>query len=435
MPIGHLLSCAVLFGTLLQVFSSSDEAQQKSVSAAEHYMNLVSSHAARSSLAADLDMENTMLVDKRRATLRRIEDLEAYQDHGQKVATMVNQASLSALSAGITTGTYKQRLSDFVTSAGDSRYVKASGNTAAGEYIKTELQDMGYEIHEIPWERAFKPEGGTNNVGSIVAFKKGTDLSNEAVVFGAHFDSVNWKDTSKKAPGVDDNGSGIAGLLSIAERLKGHSPRRNVVFVAFNGEEEGLLGSKSFVETVVKQHKLPQLGAIKGALIMDEVAFPGRAQYSNQAIFETVGSVSGSQSLVDTLAYHVADDQGPVSNFQVNWHGFGSDHISFLNAEIPALLLIERDDEWHADQVAHSDKDTFSGLSMEYGARMSRLGLRAYVALLNPSSNSATSSSDLKESSQPASSNLRFQTKLSPSAQKFQEALLKRKFHEPHVDV
>jgi len=406
-------------------------------------------------------MDMALMLDKRRATLRRIEDLEDYKDNGQTLATSMDRADLSALTAGITPASYKQHLSDFVKSAGGSRYIKNSGNTDAAEFLKTKLQGMGYEIHEIPWEKSIKPAGVTNNIGSIVAFKKGTDPSNEAVMFGAHFDSVNWKDTSKPAPGVDDNGSGIAGLLSIAESLKGHSPRRNVILTAFNAEEEGLLGSKSFVETVVKQNALPQLGTIKGALIVDEIAFPGRDKYKNQAIFETLGSVQGSQGLVDTLAHHVDDSEGRVSTFQVNWHGFGSDHISLMNAGIPTVLLIERDDEWHADQFAHTAKDDWSsGLSMKYGATMSRLGLRAYAAMLNPATtvsasekaalNSETSASNAIRTdnvisergqaegnqafgyqAQATPSALRFKRKLNPSALKFQEAQLKQKFHEP----
>lgn len=410
MALNGLLLILVLLAPS-EASSSSDDAQQnllqKSVTTelqksvtTDDYVHVASSKSANSFFTTELDRGTTeldmkMMMDKRLATRTRIEDLVAYQDNGQAAATMVGKAYLATLSAAITSNSYKQQLSDFVTSAGGSRYIKNEGNSHAAEYLKKKFQDMGYEVHELPWEKSIAPDS-VNNIGSIVAFKKGQDPSNEAVLLGAHFDSVNWKDTSQTAPGVDDNGSGIAGLLSIAESLKGQSPSRNVVLAAFNAEEEGLLGSKSFAETVVHQNKLPQLGNIKGALIMDEIAFPGRNQYTNQAIFETVGSVEGSQNLVDTLAHHVDDSQGAVSNFQVNWHGFGSDHISLSDAKIPSLLVIERDDEWHADQVAHSDKDTFSGLSMDYGAAMSRLVLRAYVALLNPSTATETSSVDSK---------------------------------------
>ena len=49
-----------------------------------------------------------------------------------------------------------------------------------------------------------------------------SDLAHELVVFGAHYDSVNWQDTSGPAPGVDDNGSGMAAVLGdLLKRIEG----------------------------------------------------------------------------------------------------------------------------------------------------------------------------------------------------------------------
>ena len=66
----------------------------------------------------------------------------------------------------------------------------------------------------------------------------------------AHFDSVDGEDTSAKAPGCEDTGSGVAALLlvaeAVAEQAKITKPRRSVVFVAFQAEEEGLVGSNWF---------------------------------------------------------------------------------------------------------------------------------------------------------------------------------------------
>jgi hypothetical protein len=439
MPARYFLFSAALFGSLLPTAkSSTDDAQQKSASIADHDLISSGSNVASSFLAAESEMElNKLIMNKRKAALRRKEELVAYDDNGKTVATSVDPDKLAALSSSISPDTYKQHLNDFVSSASGSRYIKNEGNTAAAEYLKTKLEGMGYEVHELAWEPSMKPPGTINNVGSIVGFKKGQDLGDEAILIGAHFDSVNWKDTSKAAPGVDDNGSGVAGVLSVADSLKDHSPRRNAVLAFFNAEEEGRFGSRSFVESVVNQKKLPELGSIKGALILDEVAFPGRDKYANQAIFETVGSVDGSDSLVDTLAHHVEDQSDRIGRFWVNWKGFGSDHISLLDAGIPAALLIERDDEWHADRYAHTAKDTFKTLSMEYGATMSRLALRTSTVLLNPKIQSVAALTDFQaDGGAPDSppSPQRFKTRLNPSALKFQEAQMKQKYRG-HVDV
>lgn len=422
MQAGHFLFSVAVFGSLLpQASSSTDDAQQKSALTTDHKINLAGSDAGSSFLSSNLDLDK-VIMDKRKAGLRRGEVLVRYEDHGQMVATSVGAADLSALSAVITSDTYKQHLSDFVSSGKPSRYIKEEGNSAAAAFLKKKLLGMNYEVHEIPWEESIKPPGVVNNIASIVAFKKGQDLDNEAFVVGAHYDSVNWEDTEKAAPGVDDNGSGVAGILSIAESLKDHSPRRNLILALYNAEEEGRFGSKSLVETLVNQKKFPQWGTIKGALILDEIAYSG-LENKNQAIFETVGTVQGSQSLVDTLAHNVEDDKGSISDFMANWQGFGSDHISWLDVGVPAALLIERWNMMHADQVAHTDKDTFKGLSMKYGAKMARLALRTSVVFLNPKIGSETSPTASEESS----AKLGFKKKLNPSAFKFQKARLEQK--------
>merc|ERR1719473_2166980 len=146
------------------------------------------------------------------------------------------------------------------------------------------------------------------NNGNIACFKKGTDpkLSKETIVIGAHYDSVNWRENlptgMKDAPGIDDNGSGTAAVLMIAEALKNHDSKRSILLVGFNAEEEGLLGSKAFVQEVTKSG---EYGKLKAALIADEIAFPGRDNkgLNRKAIFETSDRVDGHMLLVDTAAH------------------------------------------------------------------------------------------------------------------------------------
>merc|ERR1719310_1131860 len=127
----------------------------------------------------------------------------------------------------------------------------------------------------------------------------------------------------------------------IAKALEKLDSKRSILLVGFNAEEEGLLGSKAFVPEVVKSG---EYGTLKAALIADEIAFPGRKEmgFDRKAIFETKGTVPGAMALVDTMAHTVEDSNGKIAGFMVNRHGFGSDHMSFNNAGIPAVLLIER---------------------------------------------------------------------------------------------
>ncbi len=92
---------------------------------------------------------------------------------------------------------------------------------------------------------------------SIVAVLEGSDpsLKNEHVLVGAHFDH-NGADDSGIFNGADDDGSGIVGLLEIAEAYveaarSGQRPRRSIIFAAWNSEERGLLGAWAYAESPV----------------------------------------------------------------------------------------------------------------------------------------------------------------------------------------
>merc|ERR1719333_1047586 len=182
-------------------------------------------------------------------------------------------------------------------------------------------------------------------------------------------------------------------MLAVARVLAAKPrPRRSVLFAAFNAEEEGLVGSDHFAELFTQGNSGPQqYGDLKAVFIADEVAWPGRDPERRKAIFETSGHGQATTSMVDTLA-HLARLKNATSsaggdgigdgsqNFLVNYNGFGSDHMSFLDRGVPAVLLIERDDDYHARVYGHSARDTFEHVDLSFGAAMSRLALRAVAA-------------------------------------------------------
>ena len=95
-------------------------------------------------------------------------------------------------------------------------------------------------------------------VKNVVAVLEGEGpLANETIVIGAHYDHLGHGGAGSLAPwtsaihnGADDNASGTAALLEIAHRLvnAGQKPQRRIVFMAFTGEEKGLLGSAHYVK-------------------------------------------------------------------------------------------------------------------------------------------------------------------------------------------
>ena len=99
------------------------------------------------------------------------------------------------------------------------------------------------------------------SVPNVLGVLQGSDprLKNEYIVVGAHFDHLGFggagsgslsQKTREIHNGADDNASGTAGVLEIAAKLSSQPSalKRSVIFMAYNAEEEGLLGSKYFVD-------------------------------------------------------------------------------------------------------------------------------------------------------------------------------------------
>ena len=91
---------------------------------------------------------------------------------------------------------------------------------------------------------------------NVVGILDGSDpvLKNETIVIGAHYDHLGRGGHGSLATrageihhGADDNASGVAGILELARLFSANRPRRTIVFIAFSGEEEGLLGSNYYV--------------------------------------------------------------------------------------------------------------------------------------------------------------------------------------------
>ena len=253
---------------------------------------------------------------------------------------------------------------------------------------------------------------------NVVGVLPGSDpkLKDEAIVIGAHYDHLGRGGEGSLAAregdihhGADDNASGTAGLLELARMFSTQSakPRRTIVFIAFSGEEEGLLGSDFYVN-----HPLLPLAGTVAMINMDMI---GRLQES-KLIVGGVGTSSDWRALIaientaermrtsalanlpgdQAATYHVnvkgqAPEKGypivmgangqPVVTAEIprpsasaatpfiltlNEDGFGpSDHSSFYSKQVPVLFF------WtgtHNDY--HKPSDTADKINYEGEARI-----------------------------------------------------------------
>lgn len=186
---------------------------------------------------------------------------------------------------------------------------------------------------DISMERAKMP---TRNVGGVVPGRG--SLASEYIVIGAHYDHVGYGyvggsnpgDQGKLHPGADDNASGTAGLILLAERFKkaydeapSDQPARSILFLAFSAEEMGLLGADHYVKSghldaskISAMINMDMIGRMQGTKI--EVAGMGTAA-EFEAILKPLYDASG----LDVRSS--ASGMGP------------SDHASFHRAGLPVL--------------------------------------------------------------------------------------------------
>ncbi len=254
---------------------------------------------------------------------------------------------------------------------------------------------------------------------NVVGILPGTDpkLKDEAIVIGAHYDHLGRGGEGSLAPregeihhGADDNASGTAALLELARMLatKPANPRRTIVFIAFSGEEEGLLGSDYYVN-----HPIFPLANTVAMINMDMI---GRLQESKlniggvgtapewRAMIQTENSAANMRAAAADLmqlqrpedVHYKVDLKGNSSegypiilgangvpvvtaippkrsaglftpfSLTLNEDGFGpSDHSSFYMKKIPVLFF------WtgtHDDY--HKPSDTADKINYEGEARI-----------------------------------------------------------------
>ena len=180
---------------------------------------------------------------------------------------------------------------------------------------------------------------------NVVGLVKGKGRTNKAFVIGAHYDHLGMGGsgslaTSKEPQihnGADDNASGTAGVIELAHYFSHHPIDHDLVFIAFSGEEMGLLGSDFYAN-----NSTYPLENIRAMINMDMV---GRMNNRSMLIFGTGTSNSWDSLLVkenkDSLDIkYVPDGTG------------ASDHTSFYNKEIPVLHYFT---DTHSDYHRPSD--------------------------------------------------------------------------------
>jgi Zn-dependent M28 family amino/carboxypeptidase len=150
--------------------------------------------------------------------------------------------------------------------------------------------------------------------------------------------------------------------LTLAHVLKEYSGLHDLRLILFGGEEQGLLGSSQYVEDLSNRER----SRISAIINMDMIA-------SLNTPFPTVmlEGAPVSQSIIAELEDAATDFS--LLTVQTSLRPFGSDHVPFIRAGLPAVLTIEGTDS--ANQTIHTAEDTLSRVSLDLVMEILRMNL------------------------------------------------------------
>jgi aminopeptidase YwaD len=251
----------------------------------------------------------------------------------------------------------------------------------AEAYLRRQFSEAGLVVTTHDFEAL----GGTYRNVIATAHPASTHGELPPLIIGAHFDTV------AGSPGADDNASALAVLLHVARQVRGMMLSRPIRFIAFNLEEENLLGSSAYVSFLKENRE-----TIHGAIILECVGYASHQQDSQKTppglpiSIPTTGDFIGvignerSQALtgfvVQAMKSHLPTVPLVVlGNGELLPDTRRSDHTSFWEQGFPAVMLTDTAN--FRNPHYHQPTDTLDTLNLDFLASVAE-GVTAAVSTL-----------------------------------------------------
>ncbi len=265
-------------------------------------------------------------------------------------------------------------------SAIHSRQVNSATIGRAAEYIHDQFTAAGGRLVVTYDEFPLAFNGINTTQRSVIATLPGSDPSAGIVLVCAHYDSrtTDLKDATSRAPGANDNATGVAGVLELARVMANETPRPTMMFVAFSAEEVGRKGSIHFVEQARAHGE-----TFRGVIALDIIGNSGGSlsPEGSLRLFSTspegwpsrlLGRAVAAQALTYFPGFGVE-----VEDALDRPHRY-SDHVSFSEAGFPAIRLIQPAEDPHN----HSGEDTADHVHPDYLRQVTQVTLAGLAWLL-----------------------------------------------------
>jgi hypothetical protein len=276
-------------------------------------------------------------------------------------------ALVLALVCAALSGCSQYDIGQLASDAMGGRNNGTAGSTAARQFLVKELQPVG-----SVQTQAFS--GGTNVVATI----PGTDLADEYVVVGAHYDHLGSSCQSKQSGdticnGATDNAAGVAAALGIARAIGAKHTRRSVVIGLWDGEEDGLVGSRWYVD-----HPLVPLADTVGYVNFDIQGANLSPSLRNKSF--AIGSESGGAGLQQIVHDAISATTLQTETLSTIFGQGRSDHVNFLGHQIPTVFFSDATGPCYHTNADEFEIVDFPKLDTEIG-----IALQVTRALANTS--------------------------------------------------
>lgn len=268
-----------------------------------------------------------------------------------------------SLSANITPEDVKTHITFLASEELQGREAGTANEAKAANYIADYFRDFGLEpagddrtfFQEFTINTALlnNPHASEDDTTgekrlskNVAGLLQGTGDSDEIIILGAHYDHLGYGEfgslyrgeVQRIHNGADDNASGTTGLLELAQYFSENRPETDILFLAFSGEEMGLLGSAHYVNN-------PTVN-LENALAMINMDMIGRMNEDKKLIIFGVGTSEKWSAIADSA------NTGNLDLDLVEDGTGASDHTSFYYKDIPVLHYFT---DTHSDYHRPSD--------------------------------------------------------------------------------
>lgn len=270
-------------------------------------------------------------------------------------------------------------MADFVTNHPDRR-AGSEGEKAAANYLADYFRDSGLlPLLNNGSDNDYLLKFYADNYHSqnVVGVKKSDNSNAKQIIIGAHYDSMST--TEKNGDGTYDNGSGIGAMAQVIKEIKESSLDNDIVFIAFGGEEVGMLGSSYYVSEMSGNEK-------ENTVLMINFDSIGCGDYLYLYTDEVENSAEDymfkTAEDMGIAIRHIPEDRkatpfiNTYSGLNYDYLMFYSDHAPFMKEKIDVAFFVGYNlehrflqpfESMEHSEIMHTDKDNLQNILNTYG--------------------------------------------------------------------